>query len=77
MKTQLGVGVELHTFLSSVLDGGEWLASRHGRLISESRAPGTHWIGDWVGPRSGLDAVVKNPINFPAGNSTPAVQPIA
>jgi len=23
------------------------------------RAPFTHWIGDWVGPRAGLNAVVK------------------
>jgi hypothetical protein len=21
------------------------------------RAPGTHWLGDWVGPRTGLDDV--------------------
>jgi hypothetical protein len=24
------------------------------------RAPGTHWIGGWVSPRAGLDAVVKS-----------------
>jgi hypothetical protein len=23
------------------------------------KPPGTHWIGGWVGPRTGLDAVVK------------------
>jgi hypothetical protein len=23
------------------------------------RAPGTHWIGDWVDPRAGLDDVEK------------------
>jgi len=22
------------------------------------KAPGTHWIGGWVGPRAGLDVVV-------------------
>jgi hypothetical protein len=29
----------------------------------------THWIGGWVGPRAGLDAVVKrkNPVISPAG----------
>jgi hypothetical protein len=23
------------------------------------KTPGTHWIGGWVGPRAGLDAVVR------------------
>jgi hypothetical protein len=38
-----------------VLDGGEWSASRPGRFTSQDRAPGTHWIGGWVGPRAVLD----------------------
>jgi hypothetical protein len=41
-------------FLTSALDGGEWSALRPGEI-----PPGTHWIGDWVGPRAGLDAVEK------------------
>jgi hypothetical protein len=36
------------------------------------RAPGTHWIGGWVGPRTGLDFVETRNI-LP----TPAVQPVA
>jgi hypothetical protein len=28
-------------------------------LYSWERAPCTHWIGGWVGPRAGLDAVEK------------------
>jgi hypothetical protein len=44
--------------LTSALDRGEWSASRHGRFNPGERTPGTHWIGDWVGPRAGLDAVV-------------------
>jgi hypothetical protein len=31
-------------FLTSVLDGGEWSASRPGRFTSGERAPGTHWM---------------------------------
>jgi len=37
--------------LTSALEGGKWSALRPGR------APGTNWIGGWVGPRAGLDAV--------------------
>jgi hypothetical protein len=45
--------------LTSALDGGEWSASRSGRFILRERALGTHWIGGWVGPRAGPDAVAK------------------
>jgi hypothetical protein len=41
--------------MTSALDGGEWPTSRLGSFTE--RAPGAHWIGDWVGPRAGLDAV--------------------
>jgi hypothetical protein len=45
--------------LTSALDGGEWSASHLGRFTPRERAPGTHWIGGWVGPRAILDAAVK------------------
>jgi hypothetical protein len=45
--------------LTMVLDGGEWSASRPSRFIPREGAPGTHWIGGWVGPRAVLDMVVK------------------
>jgi hypothetical protein len=38
-------------------NGGEWSASRPGRFTSRDKAPGTHWIGGWVGSRAGLDAM--------------------
>jgi hypothetical protein len=34
-------------------------ASRPGRFTPGKRDPGTHWIGGWVGPRTGLDDVEK------------------
>jgi hypothetical protein len=34
------------------------------------RAPDTHWIGDWVGPRAVLDTVVKRKIPNPRREST-------
>jgi hypothetical protein len=59
MKTCVGVDVYIHIFLTSALAGGEWLASRLGRFTPWERAPGTHWIGGWVGPRAGVDDIEK------------------
>jgi hypothetical protein len=56
MKTYRGVDVQIHVFLTSALVGGEWTASHRGCFIPEERAPCTHWIGDWVGLKAGLDA---------------------
>jgi hypothetical protein len=36
------------------LVGGEWSTSSPGRFT-----PGTHWIGDWVNLRAGLDGLEK------------------
>jgi hypothetical protein len=36
------------TPLTSVLDGGEWSASRPGRFTLRERAPASHWIEGWV-----------------------------
>jgi hypothetical protein len=66
--------------LTSALDGSEWSASRPGRFTPRERAPCTHWIGDWVGPRAVLDAVVKRKIPSPRRETnprTPIVQPVA
>jgi len=41
--------------LTSALEGCEWLASRLGRFAPREIAPGTHWIGGWVGPRADLE----------------------
>jgi hypothetical protein len=54
MKAYGGVDVYLHVFLASALIGGEWSASFPGRFT-----PGTHWIGGWVGPKTGLDEVER------------------
>jgi len=37
--------VIFHTFLTFILDGGEWLASCSSSFTPRERAPGTHWIG--------------------------------
>jgi hypothetical protein len=38
---------------------GDWSASCTGCFTLGERAPGTHWIGGWVGPRVSLDDVEK------------------
>jgi hypothetical protein len=40
--------------------------------------PGTPWIGGWVGPRAGLDVVVKRKIPSPCQDlNPPIIQPVA
>jgi hypothetical protein len=56
--------------LISALDGGELSASRSGRFIPSERSPIINWIEGWMGPRVGLDTVVKRKIAVPAGNRT-------
>jgi hypothetical protein len=62
MEAYWGSEIELQAFLTSAWDGDEWSASRLGRITPRERAPGTHRIGGWVGPRACLDAVVKRKI---------------
>jgi hypothetical protein len=46
-----------------------WVAASHPcRFIPGERAPGTHWIGGWLGPRVGLDAEKRKKIIAPTGN---------
>jgi hypothetical protein len=47
METYGGVVVQIQVILTSSLVEGEWSASHRG----------THWVGGWVGPRTGLDIV--------------------
>jgi hypothetical protein len=42
-----------------------------GGFTPRERAPGTQWIGGWVGPRAGLDTVVKSNIPSPCWDSNP------
>jgi hypothetical protein len=55
--------------LTLALDRGEWSASRPSRFTPGERDPGTHWIGGWVGPRAGLEAVVRRKIPSPCRDS--------
>jgi hypothetical protein len=73
----LEVEVQLHAFLTSALDGLEWLASRRGRFNPGERLPVTVSVWGCVGPRAGLNAVVLNKSRItPAANWTFVVQPV-
>jgi hypothetical protein len=57
MKACGGVEVCRQAFVTSALDGDEWLASCAGHFTLTGRALNTHWMGGWVGPRASLDAL--------------------
>jgi hypothetical protein len=80
MKTYWGSG----DIASRILDLStiwRWVVSFTSRpLYPEGKAPDTHWIGGWVGPRAVLDAVVKRKIPSSRRKSNPRtliVQPVA
>jgi hypothetical protein len=68
-------------YRSTILDIGtrrRWVVSFTSQwLYPRERAPGTHWIGSWVGPRAGLEAAEYIKSLPPIGNRTPVVHPIA
>jgi hypothetical protein len=62
----------------SALDGDEWSASHPGSFIHRDRAPGTHKIGGWLGPRVSVDMVVRRKIPSPwLGPEPPIIQIVA
>jgi hypothetical protein len=56
-KTYGGVDIHPHVFFISALVASKWPASRLSHFTPWERAPGTDWIGWWMGPRTGLDEV--------------------
>jgi hypothetical protein len=39
--------------------------------LAPEEKTGIHWMGGWVGPRAGMDAVVKRKIPSPRRESNP------
>jgi hypothetical protein len=62
MKMYREVDVGIQIFITSMLGGDEWSASRLFRFTPWERAPGTHWKGGCMGPRAGLDIMQKRKI---------------
>jgi hypothetical protein len=75
----MGSGGIVPPFLTSALDGGEWSASPPSRFTPGQRAPGTHWMGGWVGHRTDLESVEKRKVMPLPGiePQPPRLQPVA
>jgi hypothetical protein len=71
----MGSGGIAPPFLNWELDGGELSASHPFCFTPEEIDPGTHWIGGWMGPRIGLEAVEMGKMAS-AWNRTPVVQTV-
>jgi len=59
-----GVEVQLHTFFTLALDGGECPASHPSHFIAGERAHSTRWIEVWVCPRASGHGDEKSPCPF-------------
>jgi len=49
----------------TIVLGGEWSASHPHHFTCRERAPSTHWMGGWMGPRVGMDMMEKRKIPSP------------
>jgi hypothetical protein len=77
MKAYRGSGGIVPYILDLGTRWREWSASRHGRFTPREGDSGTNWIGGWVGPRAGLDAVAKRKILNPSRDlEHPIIQPV-
>jgi hypothetical protein len=61
--------------LTSALNGGEWSASRSGRITAEERTLCARWVGAG-GPYSQSQRIGEENKVVPTGNRTPAAQPV-
>jgi hypothetical protein len=63
MKMYGGVEVQLHSFLTSTLDGREQSYSRPDHFVSEKN-PISHGMEGRLGPIAGFDTLEKRKISF-------------
>jgi hypothetical protein len=78
MKTYGKVKVQLHAYLTSTLDEGEWSVSRPGRFTPREKASSTHSKGAGLAPEPIL--TVWRKVSFSCKDSNPyssVVQPVA
>jgi hypothetical protein len=60
MKVYRAAKVQLHSFTTSATDGWKVISLTPRPLPPRERAPGTNWIGGWVGPRVDVDVLEKS-----------------
>jgi len=53
-KHMEGVEIQVHSFLTSAPERGEWTNARPSRL-RKGKDPSIHLVGGWMGPRAGLE----------------------
>lgn len=58
----------LHAFATVPPDGDEQSATRYYFFTAGVKSPMYCWLGGWMGPRIGLDAVLKRKFTAPAVN---------
>jgi hypothetical protein len=59
------VDEQIQIFLTSALVGNKWPDTCPGRFAPGERVPTTHWIGGWVGLRTGLEVEKRNSLILP------------
>ena len=64
-RLRAGIEVQLHSFLTSALDGVG------GQNQTPGKEPGTHGTGGWVSPRASLDWCGKQNISWIKRGSVP------
>jgi hypothetical protein len=66
----VGMDVQVHVFFTFALVGGEWSSSRPAALPPGERARGTHCVGGWVDPTTGLNDMKELKILDTTGTRT-------
>jgi hypothetical protein len=62
MCKEMETVLQLHTSLTTALNGIEWSASCFMHFTPGERASNIIWKGDWVGTSNGLDIVTEEKV---------------
>jgi len=68
------VKVQVHSFLTLALDGGEWSVSCPSHFTPGESAPIVHLVGGWMDHTASLYASEKRKISYSCWESSSVVQ---